>query len=210
MLGPLYSYDETSKTSYITLWIGEKQKIYDLEVSSESNWTRGLTPGTAEFQEQKSKYEAFKDRCHHKEKVHPARSTRYEIEAYPLKEDCTIDYLSIEGTRQASNVSTLFRKELGDVFWTRVDLQTCAGTRDIWQLPPFLRERTAIHNSIKSLRVFLKFNHKSTPWDSADDFQVWCAYISETLKLETLQIDFGIDEEDLNQLSLSEQRFGRR
>jgi hypothetical protein len=73
---------------------------------------------------------------------HPGRNSCYDLTVMAHRENVTewfsdkTDYLFIEWVRQASNVSPLFRKELGDVFWTNIHLRTSSPDSDsTWQLP---------------------------------------------------------------------------
>jgi hypothetical protein len=64
----------------------------------------------------------------HVMKANPNRNTHYTITAYTTRNTDQVahedmrDYLFVEWIRQASNVSTLFRKELGDEMWANVEV----------------------------------------------------------------------------------------
>jgi hypothetical protein len=192
----------TSKTAFIKLYYAGKIR---------APWESRYFDEELEEDLQK-KEQAERENYEQEAAYHPGRCSNYDISAYPKiqPEEFRTDYLFLEWIRQASNVSPLFRKELGAVLWTNIHLEYQSGcpiSEDAWQyLPPMLIERPVIHRSIKSLCIKLEFKNE-IPWENVNDFEAWCNYISKTLKLEKFQLGLWIDEEEICQLSMGEGRF---
>lgn len=146
-----------------------------------------------------------RERHEHRNANHPGRSSRYKLTVNPYI-GTQHRYQLVEWIRQASNVSVLFRKELGDVLWTRTELSTNGGPSDMWQLVHILTERPAIRKGIKSLVIELDFLHEM-PWKEAAAFETWCDCLSRNLRLERLHVWFKIREEDINRFSSGEGPF---
>jgi len=166
-------------------------------------------PPDEESEEEKAERKLWAMRLDHHLKHHPDRTCPYELIAHTAKEIAAEplrnnrDYLFIEWVRQASNISNLFRSELGGEFWSNINLVV----RDIKGLPAFLKERLAIHKSIKSLHLELDFEDGHSPWESAAKFKAWLAYVTKALKLDHLDIWCGVGEKEVAQFGSGKGRF---
>jgi hypothetical protein len=78
--------------------------------------------------------------------------------------------------------------------------------RSFWILPEFLDERPAIHSGIKYLNLSIT-TWEESPKHFAGAFEIWCGYVSDTLKLEKLQLDIIIEREDVKRLRLGKGMF---
>jgi hypothetical protein len=127
----------------------------------------------------------------HVQKSHPNRNIHYEITAYPKRDAIQVsnedmrDYLFIEWIRQASNVSTQFRKEFGDELWSNTKVQSQA---DWWHFVDFLKEHPAVHKGIKTLHLQLYFEDYLCSEKSPENLEDLLAYMETTLTLDSLRI----------------------
>jgi hypothetical protein len=217
LLGPFYEYHESIKKSFIAVYLGPDSKSgFDLDDEEETfedelkfgsvNKRLGLGEITfEEYQIEEAEYYKSKDASRHRPASHPGRDRDYELSAYPIRQTARSVYednqywLSLEWIRQASNISLQFRKELVDVFWRRTLISTEVVAGAIWILPDFLEERPGIHLGIKYLNLSLEVSEEP-PYYLSENFENWCDYISYTLKLEKLQLDIIVEEEDVKQL----------
>jgi hypothetical protein len=117
-----------------------------------------------------------------------------------------LDHLYMEWIRQASNVNTLFRKELADVFWTHTMIIIGDKNANTRQFVPFLEERPAIHKSIKVLEFDFNFESGAAPWTNEEEFEVWLTGLS-ALTLGHLYICFNIDGEEMTEFGTGGGRF---
>jgi hypothetical protein len=203
LLGPFYTYDSRTKRSSIKIYFKSK-----LDPAIVNSWDIG----GGQFDESEEAAKTRRQRSEHRNATHPLRKSYYEFKTYTPKEDfkqfCdNRDYLLVEWLRQASNVSCLFRKELGDAFWTNIDLQMNEDESNIWPILPMLKERPAIHGHIKSLSITLSFSNNSTPWETEKDFEVWCNYLGGILQLDEFHISLQVDERDFQGFVLGKDRF---
>ena len=86
------------------------------------------TPMTPEeYEAQRIEFYRRREIDNHFKKPHPHRHPSYKIKSFVHKHPSVCkwlhdntDYLFLEWIRTTSNVSPQFRRELGEVFWTRV------------------------------------------------------------------------------------------
>lgn len=151
-----------------------------------------------------------KELAEHVMKPHPSRNIHYKITAYPKRDAIQVsnedmrDYLFIEWIRQASNVGTQFRKELGDELWSNTKVQSQA---DWWHFVDFLKEHPAVHKGIKTLHLQLYFEDYLCSEKSPENLEVLLAYLEKTLTLDSLLIWFCVKEREIAQLVAGEGRF---
>lgn len=101
------------------------------------------------------------------------------------------DYYFIEWFRQASNVSAMFRKDLGDVFWAKTYLNVkCAGSLGL--IRPFLSDRPAALKGIKHLALDIKLFSPET-FTEFRKLQV----MSKTMKLDNFLLCINAHEQDM-------------
>ncbi|KAF8866959.1 hypothetical protein BDZ45DRAFT_719956 [Acephala macrosclerotiorum] len=215
LLGPLYSYSKSSKTSYIRLRTCKRRTspndIYDMGYdhyrlleNAWNIWTNTFGNNLAPFELQSqitspAMFEILKAARNHEYASHPSREGDYELCLRPMRKlqkgtkdsewgtQRRRDWLYLEWLRQVSNVSTEFRKELGDVFWARTAI-SYHNRLDYFSLPQILKQRPAVISGIKYLDVAL------TIWDQTPtfpksmfpDFATMCKEWSSTLKLDKI------------------------
>jgi hypothetical protein len=228
LLGPFYEYHESVKKSYITVALQRGKRgileEWDNEMTFEESLKyphlcggdipqREMTPEVYRIKE--AEYYKRKVSWRHGVTPHPSRTGDYEQTVYPLRDQAAMryyednkDWLVIEWIRQTSNVSLQFRKELGDVFWTRTSINsaTLCDESTIWLLPGFLNERPAIHSGVKYLDLEI-YCCDDTLSLYAEEFESWFEYISITLKLEKLAFFIIVDKENAKDLSLGQGMF---
>jgi len=98
-------------------------------------------------------------------------------------------------------VSSLFRKELGDVLWDRIHLHVNvveSGIDDFVTLEYFLADRPAVTASIKVLKIYFMGYQEG---DRAVKITSLLETASITLQLECLEIDFTITPEEIAKLA---------
>ena len=147
--------------------------------------------------------------------LHPTRNHSYEFHfdvrnhrsSYQYMADNT-DYIFLEWIRQASNVSCLFRQELGEALWSRVTIMSNCDDSDIWALPAFLDDLPATHTGIKALHMSISLKNmddfhdeKKSIQSNSKNFEAWCSCIATALKLETLSLSITIQENKLSKIS---------
>jgi hypothetical protein len=228
LLGPCYEYHESIEKSYITVKLQRGKRIilerWDDELTFEESLKyphlcggdisqREMTP--EEYRIKEAEYYKEETSWRHRVTPHPSRTGDYELSVYPRREqaarhdyDDNKDWLFIEWIRQASNVSLQFRKELGDVFWTRTSIRSAnlCDESTIWRLPEFLNERPAIHSGVKYLDLWIDCYDYAISLCS-ERFDSWCEYISITLKLEKLVFFITVEKENVKPLSLGQGMF---
>ncbi|KAE9381871.1 hypothetical protein N431DRAFT_440683 [Stipitochalara longipes BDJ] len=159
-----------------------------------------------EYKVQKQQFYKEKERNIHYLKAHPNRGSPYKLIIIAFRNITKLwennhDYLLIEWIRQASNVSTRFRAELGQLIWSNVEIRTNDNLGDMWHLPQFLDERPAASKAIRSVNIGLKMVYSdSSNWES-EKFRTWCTEISQALEVEKLRFSITIDEENIHSLS---------
>jgi hypothetical protein len=144
LLGPFYEYYESIKKSYTTVALERDKRfileLWDNEMTFEESLKRFHLSGRGlsqremapeEYRIKEAKYYKRKTSWRHGVTPHPSRTGEYEPRVYPRREqaaggdyDENKDWLFIEWIRQTSNVSLQFRKDLGDVFWTRTSIRS--------------------------------------------------------------------------------------
>jgi len=133
LLWPFFIYDSTSKVSFVQLFFEEKDREDSIVWQLVEDYETPLSRLNSNDEDDDVHGEFFKKdmqiakECHqHKLANHPGRSSRYDFKSTAYREGSQYprkrDHQFIEWIRQASNVSPLFRKELGDVFWTHIKL----------------------------------------------------------------------------------------
>ncbi|CZR50180.1 uncharacterized protein PAC_00052 [Phialocephala subalpina] len=110
------------------------------------------------------------------------------------------DRLYLEWLRKLSNVSTLLRKELTQVFWVRIRLNV--NTWHMRYIPALLEDRPQIHSRIKQLHTSLNFEMTpiSTVKPVLEEFSTVCDGISPELKLDQLDLFVDVEEYEAEDL----------
>jgi len=95
------------------------------------------------------------------------------------------DWVFLEWIRRASQVSTSFRHELGQVIWANAEIcaKRCEDNCHLDTIGCFLRERPWVLGGIKSLVISLKIS-KGQYINKQGVFDRWCDYIAKSLDLE--------------------------
>jgi hypothetical protein len=109
------------------------------------------------------------------------------------------DWVFLEWIRRASQVSTSFRHELGQVIWANAEIcaKRCEDNCHLDTMGCFLRERPWVLGGIKSLVISLKIS-KGQYINKQGVFDRWCDYIAKSLDLEEVWFNkICVGERDL-------------
>jgi hypothetical protein len=152
-----------------------------------------------------------------KRKRHPDRKSPYKFVGtalrYGKKGDKwlgTKDWLYIEWIRQASNVSTRFRLELGNALWSDIELWVGGERAEFWLLPEFLEERPAAGQGIKELHLdllFMLYNRENPLVDEHHNFEAWCESLAKHCKPDIIYITLSLYVHDLKDIGKEEGHF---
>ncbi|XMA19369.1 hypothetical protein WAI453_012160 [Rhynchosporium graminicola] len=166
-----------------------------------------LFHGPRSWHEREIIYKCLEREFHRDSQPHPERSYPYRCNAQvemlrldPSRIDT--DWLMIEHVRQLSNVSTQFRHELGSVIWTSIHLEIDGSDYSATSQSffAFLKERPAIHRSIKSIHI--KLNCIDQGYYNLAHISRWCEYLNGKVELASLSIDLIAERKDLEHLVL--------
>jgi hypothetical protein len=150
---------------------------------------------------------------------HPERSYPYRMECHVWKpafsQGPCHDWPMIALVRHMSHVSTQFRQELGDAFWTNAQLN-CVDDWHLESIEVFLQERPAIHKFITTVSMSLDIcqdDHSATYQDvlsEAGKTKVLSLFqsLSKNLALHSFHVILLIDEEYLADFAHGEGPFG--
>lgn len=213
LLKPLYDYTSTGKP-YICLRLKNTPDphIYSLpgERFSYSSHAKGLLSGSDHYEKEEALYEKLIEAIERKSIAHPTRQSAYELRVgtkrvHRRKSDGTWtttggpDYQYLELIRQLSNVSPLFRKELGDEVFSRVEVRTSTPYHGFGHLSSFLADRPVIHSGIKSLFFSMSLFMLSLDGKDAGTFEEFCKCVSRHLELEVCEVVLDVDENDVEE-----------
>ncbi|CZR54777.1 uncharacterized protein PAC_04661 [Phialocephala subalpina] len=167
LLGPIYQYSKSEMLSYTCLelrnppWTFENRddnghKCFWQIVGTGPIPGYSLKPGL-----RVGVYGQSKVAHPHKYSIHPFRNSAYELVLYPERENLIppggymygdyTDRVYLEWLRRTASVSTHFRQELGEVFWTRAGISTSGADHSfsqdsMWRIPTFLADRPAVRS----------------------------------------------------------------
>jgi hypothetical protein len=211
LIQPVCEDNPHTGKSYLGLRIHRMPNATSIEQSTfdETFAARKIVPGSKLYEQKKSDCNIMMARTANGG-GHPERKHLYELRAgrtccYDTEEgkqwldDGGSDHSHLEFVRELSNVSTNFRKELGDEQFSRIKL-TFYPDHELEWLRGFLEDRPAMHVGIKTL--WLSISHQ---WSiNTGQFDRLCNDISKHLNLEDFTIRLDIPEEDLEQFIRAE------
>lgn len=133
---------------------------------------------------------------------------------YLLNDCALVDYFYFDWIRKLGNISTAFRKELGEVFWSRTDVHigSAHDENGAWSFLDFLSARPAIHRGIRSLGLSMSISswtrHEENPGPCAikspEAFEHWCDIIAKCLVLKEFSLYLWVDESKAKELAMGD------
>ncbi|CZT11806.1 uncharacterized protein RAG0_15851 [Rhynchosporium agropyri] len=128
---------------------------------------------------------------------HPERS-------YPYRCNAQVEMLRLDPSRIDTDWLMIehFRHELGSVIWTSIHLEIDGSDYSATSQSffAFLKERPAIHRSIKSIHI--KLNCIDQGYYNLAHISRWCEYLNGKVELASLSIDLIAERKDLEHLVL--------
>ncbi|KAE8442844.1 hypothetical protein EG329_002816 [Mollisiaceae sp. DMI_Dod_QoI] len=243
LLAPLYQYREDEKSSCIYLepkWADTPtydpfSDRYDLDYEGfleEQKLIRAIQPDDDGYDRFHSgrvvavepdmtveEYEQGKAAHIHQYATHPSRKARYNLMLYPNREnprrfDTATDYIYLEWLRNLSNVNARVRKELQEIFWTRVGIDAAfsSGYCATSCILALLEDRPAIIGGIKHISVGLNLTYLDLDRGSKNirterslqEFTALCDCLASSLKLDKFRIYLTLEKDDILKLLSNE------
>jgi hypothetical protein len=133
---------------------------------------------------------------------YPSRQSLYRLTLDPVRSKFPIspkDWVFLEWIRQASQVSTSFRHELGQVLWAKTEILDEGYADNHHAIESFLFERPWVYDGIKRLDVILEIPQGQDVNKCDVFFNDWCDYIAESLDLESMWFTIYASGRDLEQ-----------
>jgi hypothetical protein len=134
---------------------------------------------------------------------YPGRNSLYLLALDPvravIRDGPRTDWVFLEWIRQASQVSTSFRYELGQVLWANAEIDGRGCDDNHHAIKDFLLERPWVHDSIKRLDITLEISRGQDVKKCDVFFDDWCDYIAKSLDLESVWFTIYVSGRDLEQ-----------
>lgn len=169
--------------------------------------------GQTEFKEAMKKYRTGKALLEDKYHRHPGRTANYSVAARPTPARSGVhananntDWLYLASIRHASTVSTRFRQELGDVFWSSTRIRAEDFNSILW-VTSLLRDRPTIHKGIKM--ASLKLDLSGDWWyEYLHEFSECCDVLATLPSLQRIQLYISVQEQDLSAVARGKGHYG--
>jgi len=113
-------------------------------------------------------------------KVHPYRIGPYNLVASPAHFGQTM----VETIRDLSQVSKMFRRDLGSIFWRRVHLSTLSHKHNLLALGPLLIDRPALMARLMCLEIEIDFAWFWKKPQKEEEFAQLCDILESGAQLE--------------------------
>lgn len=147
----------------------------------------------------------------HQLSMHPGRNgASYNVLTHPqiMGEYYAADLLFLEWVRQASNVSNIFRQELGEVTWANVVINDYSY---ISQIPQFLEDRPAIHRGISTISVdlwFTSYRPLVEDYGGKDEFDRFCSSVAQLAAIQQFELAISnVRQSDVGKIIGGDERF---